>query len=141
MDKEIILKSGNKLSFQYADFEMAQDLYTVVTEELEKKNVNVKDGAEGITVSVIKALSSMMGAKHITEYFWKCANTCLYNGERITPSIFENIEARKDFMEIKFHIIWNNIYVFFSNHLSELKNLKTQDEETVQMIIQSLVSK
>lgn len=141
MDKEIILKSGNKLSFQYAEFEMAQDLYTVVTEELEKKNVNVKDGAEGITVSLIKALGSMMGAKQITEYFWRCANTCLYNGERITPNIFENIEARKDFMEIKFHIVWNNIYVFFSNHLSELKNLKTQDAETVQTIIQSLVSK
>lgn len=141
MDKEIILKSGNKLSFQYAEFETEQDLYSIITKELEDKNINVKDGSEGLTVSIVKALGSIMGSKAVTEQFWKCANTCLYNGERITPAIFQNIEARKDFMEIKYHILFNNVAVFFSNLLSKLKDLEIQESERLNTIIQSLMSK
>lgn len=141
MDKEIILKSGNKLSFQYAEFETEQDLYSVITKELEDKNINVKDGSEGLTVSIVKALGSIMGSKAVTEQFWKCANTCLYNGERITPAIFQNIEARKDFMEIKYHILFNNVAVFFSNLLSKLKDLEIQESEGLKTIMQSLMSK
>jgi len=141
MDKEITLKSGNKLSFQYAEFETEQDLYTIISQELEAKNINIKDGSDGVMVSIIKALGAIMGSKAVTEQFWKCANTCLYNGERITPAIFQNIEARKDFMEIKYHVLFNNVAIFFSNLLSKLKNIEIPENEGLQAIMQSLVSK
>lgn len=138
MDKEIILQSGKKLSFQYADFETEQDLYDIITQELEKKDVNLKDGEAGAQISAIKALISLTGTRKITEQFWRCANTCLYEGERITPKTFQNIEARKDYLEIKFHVVWNNISVFFSTLLGESKLQENFGADAIQKVMQSL---
>ena len=141
MDKEIILQSGKKLSFQYAEFEVEQDLYDVTMQELEKKNVNLKDGEVGVQLSLIKLIASLSGTKAITEQFWRCANTCLYEGERITPKLFQNIEARKDFLEIKAQIVFNNISIFFSNLLGESNGSESFGVGDIQKIMHSLVSK
>lgn len=141
MDKEIILQSGKKLSFQYADFEAEQDLYDVIMQELEKKNINLKDGEIGVNISLFKIIASLTGTKEVTAQFWRCANTCLYEGERITPKVFQDIEARKDFLEIKAMVVWHNMSIFFSNLLGESKASGSFEVGDLQKIMQSLVSK
>lgn len=140
MDKEIILKTGNKLTFQYAQFEVQMVLLNVATEEIKKVDINATD-SNALSSSLIKLVTIAMASNEMNSIFWRCANTCLYNGERITQKTFESIDARKDYLEIKYHIFKENLSIFFSSLFGELKAQENLGGDAIQKMMQSLVSK
>lgn len=141
MDKEVTLKSGKKLTMQYAQFEVQMDLLSALVEEATKLNLNIID-KDALSLGLTKLIAIAMTAKGIDSIFWRCANTCLYDENRITQQTFNEVENRKDFLEVKYWVLFFNLEIFFSSQFGELSALtKLRDEEAIANLMQSLVSK
>lgn len=141
MDKEVTLKSGKKLTMQYAQFEVQMDLLSALVEEATKLNLNIID-KDALSLGLTKLIAIAMTAKGIDSIFWRCANTCLYDENRITQQTFNEVENRKDFLEVKYWVLFFNLEIFFSSQFGELSALKNlRDEEAIANLMQSLVSK
>ena len=141
MDKEIILKSGKKLELQYAQFEVQMHLLSAITNELNKIDLNIKD-QDALGLGIGKLIATAMTAKNIGDIFWQCANTCLYEGNRITQDTFQDINNRKDFLEVKYWVLFFNLEIFFSSLFGESKAFQSLGgDEAIQNLMHSLVSK
>jgi hypothetical protein len=141
MDKEKILKSGKKLSFQYAEFECQLDLLALLSNEVNEAKVDLNN-QETLGIALAKLIAKAMTDKEITNIFWRCANVCLYDGNRITQATFSDITNRKDYLEVKYWVLYYNLEIFFSSLFGEsgaLKNLG--GEESIANLMQSLVQK
>lgn len=141
MDKEKILKSGKKLSFQYAEFECQLDLLSLLSKEINKSQVDLNN-QETLGIALAKLIANAMTDKDITTIFWRCANVCLYDGNRITQATFSDIENRKDYLEVKYWVLYYNLEIFFSSLFGESGALKSLGgEESIASLMQSLVQK
>lgn len=141
MDKEVILKSGKKLTMQYAQFEVQMELLSALVDEATKLNLNLEN-QNALSLGLTKLIAIAMTAKSIGNIFWQCANTCLYDENRITQQTFNDVENRKDFLEVKYWVLFFNLEIFFSNHFGGSEAFQNLGGgETIADIMQSLVSK
>lgn len=103
--QEITLTSGNKLSIQTPRFYDVMELIRCACRELRNNNIFVD--IENINgADVLSMIMTLVGSKDFDGYFWNIAKNCLYNGERITESLFDDREeSRSDFFEIEYKIL------------------------------------
>jgi len=121
--QEIILSSGNKLGIQTPKFGLCQELIRAACRELKKDGLHfdITTMKEGEALSIFL---SLMGSKELDDCFWAIANTCLYNGERVLPNLFDDREeAREDYFEIQLEIIRACLKPFGKSLPIMLKNL------------------
>ena len=141
MDKEVILKSGKKLTMQYAQFEVQMELLSALVDEATKLNLNLQD-QDALSLGLTKLIAIAMTAKSISNIFWQCANTCLYEENRITQQTFNDVENRKDFLEVKYWVLFFNLEIFFSSLFGGSEAFQNLGGgETIAGLMQSLVSK
>lgn len=115
-NEEIKLNSGNIVTFQFAGFLKVKKLFGVLAIEAKKDGYNLFEPNKGNPADM---LSAVIVNEEVEKQFWNCADVSLWNGERITPKLFEDIpDAIGDYIEIKDTIINKNIGIFFSHQSS-----------------------
>ena len=60
-------------------------------------------------------LCSILASEELIEAAKTCFKKCTYNGFKIDIDTFENSDARRDFIIVCYHVIWENISPFFEN--------------------------
>lgn len=106
--QEIILASGNKLQIQSPAFKDGKYLLKCFARELKTIGLDVNNlSSEELALSkIFDGALSLISSEEFENAFWVCANTCLYNGERVNEKLFDDREeAREDFFEIEYKIV------------------------------------
>ena len=107
---EITLPSGAILTVKQAPFSEANNLFRACTKELVKIKVDAK--AE-LNFELLKDLfCTACSSEEIDRALWTCMRRCLYEGEKITPLIFEAEDKRQDFLPCEIEVFKANILPF-----------------------------
>lgn len=128
------LESGAKLEIQQASFEKANALLKAVMREIQGVSLsfgitgNIRNlGELEVNDNVINTLkdvvSRIIASDAIETAVWPCMATVLYNGKKITPEVFENEEARGDFLIVLKEVMVYNLAPFFKSLNSLLPNI------------------
>ena len=124
--QEIILQSGNKLQIQSPQFKLAMDLIRCICKEMKEQKIKIdanelKDESQALSF-IFEIIFTLVGSAEFENCFFAVANTCLYNGEKINESLFNDREsAREDFFEIEYKIIEACIKPFMKSLLTMLE--------------------
>lgn len=117
--------TGADVNIRIAPFADAMALKSAITRELSKTGIDL----EGISAEsdvlefvdpVVKAVLALDSSPDVYAALFSCLKRCTYNGEKITEQTFEKAEARKDYYEIVFACIKENLLPFFEGLLSKL---------------------
>lgn len=120
MSDEIKLESGATLKISVAPFLDAKALFDSCMEEL--KSVDVS--SERDMASVIKDIACVaLSSKKIEKAIMKCAERATYNGLRISFETFEDVSARRDYLEVIQKIAEKNLEPFTSALAARLSDL------------------
>lgn len=118
---EHTLKSGRSLEITPAPFADAKEIYQVLAEEL--KTVDMDEEKE-IDVNFLKGVFlSCIGSKKLEAAIWKVLPRCKYNGHKITPDTFEEVESREDYFEICWLASKENVSPFTKTLMQEYSHL------------------
>lgn len=118
--------SGAKVKINPADFEDAMDLQSAIMKEVSKTDFKM-DGIDMNNESsfggLIKVAMSVASSKDVRDIIFKCLVRCTYEGQKITPKTFEDVDARRDYYEIVIACLKENLSPFFEGLLSKLSPL------------------
>ena len=129
------LPSGAILEVTMSEFTVGEALFSAVVKELEQTKINLGDISSveslkdvEITSEMIDTfknlISRMISSPSIKTLIWKCLERATRNDIKITPDIFEDVEARGDYLTIFRETLWFNISPFFPSLNSLLKVIK-----------------
>jgi hypothetical protein len=120
------LDSGAKIEIQIASFERSHRLFKAVTKEIE--SVKIALGLKGElkdilnleisdeTLNTLKDIvARLISSDTVEAALWDCMATVLYNGKKVTRDLFEDIDARKDFLVLMKEVMVYNLAPFFQN--------------------------
>ena len=134
-----VLPSGANLTVQYASFPESEALRKAVMKEL--VGIKVSIGAKNITslkdifdldvndqtINTFKDIfATLLSSEIIEAALWPCAGRAIYNKQKVTPELFENVKARGDYLLVMKEILFFNMSVFFSG--LGLKSSTKQEE-------------
>ena len=120
LPEKISLKSGATLELQIAPFAEAMRLFKTIANELKAVDIHL----EGLTLEKIKgtdingiknAVLQLLGSDAMELAVRTCMARCLYNGTKITPSSFETMDARPDYLPVAWEVVKFNMGPFFAN--------------------------
>lgn len=118
---EFKTQSGAKVKINPADFEDALELQAAIAEKISESKISFKSMSDEIDVAeFLKAGMSVAADKNVREILFKCLVRCTYNGQKITKQTFEDVEARKDFYEVAFSCLKENVGHFIAPLISKL---------------------
>jgi hypothetical protein len=113
---EVILNDGKTLRIKYCSFADFLTLKSVVLKNLkikiDKNFINKKIDASFLT-ELIEPIIGLIGERELDEILLKLSSLCLLDGEKLTRDFFERPQNRKYYFESMFHILAENIKVFF----------------------------
>ncbi len=101
------LESGAELDVTLAPFSDGHRLFKAVTKELQEINLSED--------SVQKLSMRLLSSEPIENALWPCMARGSYNGLKINPDLFENAEARCDFLEVMKEVLAYNLLPFSKN--------------------------
>lgn len=129
--KPITLKSGNTLEVQTADFEPAFQLFQVSSAEIGDLLSVLKVSSlstamnQDIDPSVLLgAICRLISSKPVIDGVWECLKPCIYNGQKITRTSFQDEEARSDFLPCVVEVFKANVFPFIAG--LDLKSFTSQ---------------
>lgn len=128
--------NGKILKFNYCSFQDSLRLIRIATKIL-KNNVDslnyILPNTDGINKveeaikkdldfsKIINILLAGLEDKELYDVALSMASVCIYNNEAINQNFFEIPENRGLFAPIMFHVLKNNLSIFFSN----IKNIQS----------------
>ena len=100
--KEVEMPSGAVLKVAPAPFAQAKELYQALLKEI--RDIEIRSKQEAIELYK-NLFSAGFSSKDVERCFWKCAERCTYNLDgkgdlKVTPDVFEPLEARQDFVQV-----------------------------------------
>ena len=115
----IQLKSGAALAVSIAPFAAGKHLLKTVARELSTVDFNLDlksfDSLSEKDVNVLKNVAfQVIGSDAIEAAIMKCAEKCLYNGERIISTTFESEETRPDYLPVAWEVMKANLRPFLT---------------------------
>jgi hypothetical protein len=125
---DITTKSGVAAKINPADFKHAHGLKNAVEKALLKQNIQVgeidfsKLSRDSVNLGLNAALA-IDSDEEVYKYLFLCFSRCLYNGQKITEETFEDVGARKDYYELIYYCMKENLAPFFAALFSKLKDL------------------
>lgn len=130
---EKVLSSGAKIDVTLADFAAANALRKSLMRSL--KGIPLGPEIFEQDVSVLADLFAQVGTSEDVERdVFACGQKVLYAGRKFDPSLFDDPslgpDARRDFLEVAFVIIKENVGPFFEQPLSLLKTLSASKTES-----------
>ncbi len=117
-NKSIVLKSGAKLYMTLAPFQDGHNLFKAVTREL----IGTSLQGEVNLALTMKLLSS----EEVEKVLWPCMMRATYNGQKLSPDLFEPGDVRKDFLLVVKEVLDFNLIPFFPS----LDSLFPESEST-----------
>lgn len=120
LPEKTTLKSGAVLELQMAPFAVSMRLFKTIANELKAVDIHL----DGISFKEIKntdingiknAVFQLLGSDAVETALKSCMERCLYNGLKITPDIFENPEARADYLVVAWEVTKFNLAPFFKS--------------------------
>ena len=112
--RKVTLPSGAELTVNIAPFKDAKALFQALLKEW-------KDMGPDLPSNLGKMFSSAFSSLEVEKALWPCLTRCLYNGEKITPDVFEPDEARQDFIPACLEAVSDDITPFTKGLFSESK--------------------
>lgn len=125
--KKITLESGAVLDITLLPFWEAWQVSRIVLKEVEKldfsdfRGVSFENLTESDVLSLKTPLCAVLSSEQLIEAAKTCFKKCTYNGLKIDTDTFEKVEARRDFILVSYHAIWENISPFFGSLVSLFK--------------------
>lgn len=98
------LTSGAEIDITLAPFLIGHRLFKAVASELKSLDLNED--------SVQKMSMLLVSSETIEEALWPCLARGTYNGVKITPELFENMNVRSDFLEVIKEVLAYNLAPF-----------------------------
>lgn len=120
---EFTTKNGVKVKINPADFEDAMDLQSAIMEKISNSKFELKmnfDEEDFDVADIVRVAMSVASSKEIRETLFKCLARCTYDGQKITKNTFEDVGSRKDFYEVSFACLKENIGLFIEPLISLL---------------------
>lgn len=112
---KIQLESGAELTASIASFPEGNRLYKTVAREMQ--TADLQNGT-------VQQLSlRFMTSEEIEQALWPCMARATWKGIKVLPDLFENPEARSDFLKIKEEVMIYNLLPFSKGLGSLLKEL------------------
>lgn len=126
--KEITLKSGAVLRIGLPPFQDSKNLFQAVIRNM--KSVEINNKIETLEAFVGALLGSQLADADIEKSLWECMKQATYNSKKpgsafikITPEIFEPIDARGDFIDVCLEVAKENLAPFMNGLYVALPNL------------------
>ena len=127
LGEEITLQSGNTLRVQKASFDKANTLTNTIIDRLGGLLGTATSDAE-IAPVLISGLSKIISDSEVQNQIISCFQGCLYNNQNLTKDTFEDVEARKDYIEVLIIVAEANVkdflpenpFVMLKTRLSDL---------------------
>lgn len=125
------LRSGNHLEFNLAPIDKAIALYRAVIYECKGDKIKLEKLIEGIKaiysggdvpdnfsmLDIIaenkEAILSIIGSEYVMQAIQDCCDQVLYNKQRFTLDLFEEVENRADFFGVMVIVALENLSPFF----------------------------
>ena len=125
------LKSGSVLKIGIPKVAIAtnllRSLVNVIKSEISNFDLSKISGQEEVETvlkenmnKLINVFCGIIANENIEKLILQCCKSCTLNDERITEELFEDIDNRKDYLEVLFYVCWENIKVF----IPALQNIK-----------------
>jgi hypothetical protein len=124
---EFIATSGAKVKINPAPFGAAISLKSALARELSAAKVDISiDLLNGMQkdinlVDFAKVALIVDSSDAVMDRLFDCLIRCSYNGEKITPGTFEDVDARQDYYEIMIACLKENLSPFFKSLISKLQ--------------------
>lgn len=119
-EKSLTLPSGAILKIQTAPWEDAHKLYKTFMSVVSKVSFSSEE--------VLSFVAKMSISAELEDALWVCMGRATWNGQKINKDLFEQDEARIDFLLIQKEVLAFNLAPFLQSlssvllHLSTLKN-------------------
>jgi hypothetical protein len=117
MSRKINLPSGAELTVNVAPFKDSKALFQAILREWKTVNPGAMASAQGMMAMFSSAFSSV----DVEKCLWPCMSRSLYDGEKLTPDVFEKDEARQDFIPACLEVVKDNIVPFTSSLFAGLE--------------------
>lgn len=124
------LVSGKIYEFAYAPVTVAWELYCAVVNECKGTGLNLKIASEDTLADVIckntEALLNIISSKAVLEVIEECAEKNLYDKERFSTDLFEDVNNRGDYIAVLAITALENLKPFFPSHRIIFEMLEAQ---------------
>jgi len=125
------LDSGAKLAMTLAPFSDGHNLFKAFAKELEQADLD--PNGDALNPMAIKNLFCRLAwSKDVEKCLWDCMKRATYNGVKITPDLFEEEDAREDFIIVCSEVGSYNLGPFtkslYAKYLPGLEALKATQE-------------
>ena len=119
----VSLPSGAELEMTLAPFTEGERLFTATAECLKSVSIDGEIELENLTSSFNSLKSAVLNcltSKELKEALLACLKRCTYNKQRITSwDIFEDIDARQDYLTVCWEVSKFNLAPFMKNLFSK----------------------
>lgn len=123
---EFTSTSGAQVKINPADFMDAIELQSAIADRISMSPIKMSFKS-GVAIEeqdidaaeFVKLAAGVIADKSVRDALFKCLGKCTHNGQRITPSTFNDITARQDFYEVAIACVKENIGHFIAPLLSK----------------------
>lgn len=142
---EFIANSGAKVKINVAPFGAAMKLKSAIQKKYAETGIEIAGDFKELKLSeldlsidkIAQLAMALDSSEEIYRALFDCLIRCTYNGEKITESTFEPVEAREDYYQIVIECLKVNFTPFLKGLASRLsgiagslvKNPDTQKQE------------
>lgn len=118
--QKYILKSGKIVEFNYAPIDKAVMLYRTIVQECKGAGLDLSVKEEGTTAFDIiernvEAKLNIISSQAVIEAVIDCCEKVLYNKQRFSLELFEDVKNREDFFAVLVLVGVENLRPFFPN--------------------------
>lgn len=116
------LRSGKVIEFNLANVETALALYRVIVSECKKAKLDITVANEETWLTMInknmEAILNIVGSEEVMEAIKECCSRVLYDKQRFSMELFEDVKARGDFFGVMLVVAVENLRPFFPENSS-----------------------
>lgn len=113
------LLSGKELRIQPARFRQSKHLFDMIAQEI--KSLRFDPKAEFDINFVKDTALGLVASEKVEQAIIACMENCLYENQKVNVELFEDNEARQDYLEICFEIAKENALPFTKNLSSKFE--------------------
>lgn len=117
--QKFMLQSGKIVELSLAPIETALNLYRTIICECKNAGLDLKilddETIADLILKNTEALLNILGSERVMEVVKECSAKNLYDKQRFSMDLFEDEEARGDFLSVIYLTAVENIRPFFPN--------------------------
>lgn len=124
------LQSGKKLEMDIAPIELGLTLYRAILIECKGAGLDLtvcpEDSIMSMIFKNIDATLNVLSSEIVLEAIKDCCAKVVYDKQRFSMDLFENVDNRKDFIPVMMLVAIENIRPFFAEPHTILDNIQPQ---------------